>query len=670
MAELQMYSAIELGHLRIKGDQDRLHRDILCKTNDLPPESRLSNWQHASHQSTLIDAHNRLGIPAQAIGKTLMPHQVFQLRCRKQMNTPCASSNSPPPPPPQPKPTSTPCSTSQPSNPTLTKAIQPSHPRLPKSKPPHAPAPASKPPTKLPTWLQLCLPTDLFTICHKIIQNSKYYNHMLRKETESDEQYVHRVLYHVLIKHETYGKQFFTALCFPTYMLHRLMQSALLCNTKYSSPDTAMNLVRMASDEINLSLSNPHLAKQGFTADLGSKVTKWKARLRKLKGSKRSEYLVDVVPDFATYTLLRAGAGYPCSVPNYAAKPLIQGIMEHADEIYTEYLRAITRSSNGDVGADQQAYSSYCKIAKLLNPELDWITVDVLAAASFPKSNSDVYQVIQQLMNLTPTFVSKSTINDIDLEPSVDKIQPNTMSLVPSNKPKRRDQKAKAQKKNGCKMPHRQSIPDSQSNCAVETVINPGLSPNRFRQGLLQPLDDDDDDGFEVFTSKKRGSRNRSHDASPKSINSVSATSARCSPRQTNQPTAAPRLVSVHNTTATTPASNHPVLVSKIALWPIHQTKDNSPNKSIETQSTNATVPSDIFSVDKSANQQSVIEWSCCICLNTKQLEHFRAPVPCGHTLCVECVSQLQSHSSTKPEFTCPTCQQNVTMVIRVFAQA
>ena len=39
---------------------------------------------HASHKQAVHEAHQRYGLPASAVGKTLMPHQVIQMRMRKQ----------------------------------------------------------------------------------------------------------------------------------------------------------------------------------------------------------------------------------------------------------------------------------------------------------------------------------------------------------------------------------------------------------------------------------------------------------------------------------------------------------------------------------------------------------------------------------------------------------
>ena len=39
---------------------------------------------HPSHKQAIHDAHGRLGLPPSAMGKTLMPHQVIQLRARRQ----------------------------------------------------------------------------------------------------------------------------------------------------------------------------------------------------------------------------------------------------------------------------------------------------------------------------------------------------------------------------------------------------------------------------------------------------------------------------------------------------------------------------------------------------------------------------------------------------------
>jgi hypothetical protein len=38
---------------------------------------------HQSHQQTVTDAHTKLGLPSSAIGKTLMPFQIIQLRARR-----------------------------------------------------------------------------------------------------------------------------------------------------------------------------------------------------------------------------------------------------------------------------------------------------------------------------------------------------------------------------------------------------------------------------------------------------------------------------------------------------------------------------------------------------------------------------------------------------------
>mmetsp|Transcript_20127 Transcript_20127/g.28065 ORF Transcript_20127/g.28065 Transcript_20127/m.28065 type:complete len:1990 (-) Transcript_20127:136-6105(-) len=49
---------------------------------------------HASHKKAITESHTRLGLPQLAIGKTLMPHQIIQLRTRCMMNQGKQSSSS------------------------------------------------------------------------------------------------------------------------------------------------------------------------------------------------------------------------------------------------------------------------------------------------------------------------------------------------------------------------------------------------------------------------------------------------------------------------------------------------------------------------------------------------------------------------------------------------
>lgn len=68
-------------------------------------------------------------------------------------------------------------------------------------------------------------------------------------------------------------------------------------------------------------------------------------------------------------------------------------------------------------------------------------------------------------------------------------------------------------------------------------------------------------------------------------------------------------------------------------------------------------------------DSQPIIQFTCTICLETKDSLQFRALVPCGHTTCVQCLHDMQQRSATKPVFPCPECQQPVQMSIPMYVR-
>lgn len=83
-----IFNSIEAGMHKIKRDRNLIHHNLRASMptppHDLSDQQRVVNQQHQSHKLILMDAHSRMALPQQAMGKTLMPHQIIQLRMRRQ----------------------------------------------------------------------------------------------------------------------------------------------------------------------------------------------------------------------------------------------------------------------------------------------------------------------------------------------------------------------------------------------------------------------------------------------------------------------------------------------------------------------------------------------------------------------------------------------------------
>lgn len=80
---------VERATKSMKGDQQAVRASLrqsfgLPTVEDPTSKTPFTLPLHKSHKDTVIEAHTRLGLPPAAMGKTLMPHQIIQLRMRRQ----------------------------------------------------------------------------------------------------------------------------------------------------------------------------------------------------------------------------------------------------------------------------------------------------------------------------------------------------------------------------------------------------------------------------------------------------------------------------------------------------------------------------------------------------------------------------------------------------------